>query len=357
MQSSSSGYDPGIMCDSEGARNGRSPRLRLVAALTLAGLGVLAGCGSIDEDLSGPVDSPIVLVDRTSDPLASLPFYVDPTTSGAVAAGMAVPRKPELDLIAGTAQAWWVDQQTPVGEAAEAIRSHAAGAAADGAMPVVAVYGIPNRDCGGFASGGLPTGDEYRAWITELVKGIGSLPVTIVLEPDALTAADCLSEAQRQERMDLLDFAVDAFGNAGAVVYIDGGHSRWLTAEDLATRLRQVGVAKARGFSLNVSNFYTTEEQVGYGERVSALLGGAHYVIDTSRNGRGPAPDGPLNWCNPPGRSLGVSPTAQTGHPHADAYLWIKRPGESDGECGRGDPKSGLFMEDYAVGLVRDRPR
>ncbi len=353
METASPGYDPDIMWDGAGGRNAGTPRRRLALAVTLAGL--LAGCGSGDGDLPRPVDSPVVLVDRTSSPLGALPFYVDPTASGAVAASQAP--GPELDLIAGTAQAWWVDQQTPVTGAADTIRSHVADAAAEGAMPIVTVYAIPHRDCGGFAAGGLPTGDAYRAWITELAKGAGSLPVTIILEPDALTAADCLAEAQRQERMDLLEFAVDAFTrNPQAVVYVDGGHSRWLTAEQLASRLREVGVEKARGFSLNVSNFFTTEEQAGYGERVSALLGDAHYVIDTSRNGRGPAPDEPLNWCNPPGRALGVSPTAQTGQPHADAYLWIKRPGESDGECGRGDPRSGLFMTDYAVELVRNRP-
>ena len=48
---------------------------------------------------------------------------------------------------------------------------------------------------------------------------------------------------------------------------------------------------------------------------------GAHYVIDTSRNGAGPAPEHPLSWCNPAGRALGTPPTTDTAGAHADAYL------------------------------------
>jgi cellulase/cellobiase CelA1 len=86
-------------------------------------------------------------------------------------------------------------------------------------------------------------------------------------------------------------------------------------------------------------------------------------VIDTSRNGRGPldaarfaaAPynqaqdvikgltDG--NWCNPPDAGLGVRPTADTGVPLADAYLWVKVPGGSDGSC---DIAGGARAWDYA---------
>ena len=114
---------------------------------------------------------------------------------------------------------------------------------------------------------------------------------------------------------------------------------------------------RARGFSLNVANFFTTAEQQAYGEAVAIQLGDAHYVIDTSRNGNGPAPDLPMNWCNPPGRALGAAPTSQTTAPHADAYLWVKHPGESDGPCGRGEPRSGVWWNDYAVGLVRNARR
>ncbi|RKN54957.1 endoglucanase, partial [Streptomyces klenkii] len=84
----------------------------------------------------------------------------------------------------------------------------------------------------------------------------------------------------------------------------------------------------------------------------SELLGGAHFVIDTSRNGNGPYEGTDEPWCNPPGRALGDAPTAGTGDPLVDAYLWIKRPGESDGEC-RGGPPAGQWWPEYALALAR----
>lgn len=100
----------------------------------------------------------------------------------------------------------------------------------------------------------------------------------------------------------------------------------------------------------------------------AAHLGGAvattHFVIDTSRNGNGPnsmqryanAPyNQPAsvitalaagNWCNPPGSGLGTRPTAATGVPLLDAYLWVKTPGQSDGQC---DSAGGVRAWDYAA--------
>ncbi|HEU4841998.1 MAG TPA: glycoside hydrolase family 6 protein, partial [Ilumatobacteraceae bacterium] len=56
-------------------------------------------------------------------------------------------------------------------------------------------------------------------------------------------------------------------------------------------------------------------------------------------------------WCNPPGRGLGVVPTTSTGDALVDAFLWIKRPGESDGPC-QGGPPAGTWWRDYAVQLA-----
>jgi len=89
-----------------------------------------------------------------------------------------------------------------------------------------------------------------------------------------------------------------------------------------------------------------------------------HFVIDTSRNGTGPnsmakfaaAPfNQPAsvisklaagNWCNPPDSGLGLRPTTRTGTPLLDAYLWVKTPGQSDGQC---DAAGGVRPWDYGV--------
>jgi endoglucanase len=140
---------------------------------------------------------------------------------------------------------------------------------------------------------------------------------------------------------------------AGALVYIDAGHSAWLAATTAAQRLRDAGVDRATGFALNTSNFQTTASSIAYGEAVSAGLDGKRFVIDTSRNGNGPTTDN--QWCNPPGRALGANPTASTGHALVDAFLWIKRPGESDGTC-NGGPQAGSWWADYALGLAERQP-
>jgi endoglucanase len=94
----------------------------------------------------------------------------------------------------------------------------------------------------------------------------------------------------------------------------------------------------------------TTASQRTYGDQLSGLIGGKHYIVDTSRNGLGPTADG--EWCNPSGRALGDRPTAATGDVLADAYFWIKRPGESDGTC-NGGPAAGAWWADYALGLAK----
>jgi endoglucanase len=99
-----------------------------------------------------------------------------------------------------------------------------------------------------------------------------------------------------------------------------------------------------------------------YAQNLGSAVASTHFVLDTSRNGDGPnnmqayagAPyDQPSsdigtlasgNWCNPPATGLGLRPTASTGVPLLDAYLWVKTPGQSDGQC---DAAGGVRAWDY----------
>jgi endoglucanase len=296
------------------------------------------------------VDSaPAVRLTSDGNPLVGMNFYVNPN-SAAMRASKADPASPELAMIANTPQAYWMDHISNPGIDAKYI----ADAQASGAVPILSLYGIPNRDCGSYAAGGFPSAGAYRGWIDGVAAAIGSGPAVVILEPDALAMADCLSEGQRQERFELMRYAVDTLSaNPATALYIDAGHSRWVSADVMAARLNDVGIASARGFSLNTANFFTTEEEIGYGEAISGMTGGKHYVIDTSRNGNGPT-DEELYWCNPVGRALGSAPTTNTAGPHADAYLWVKRPGESDGACRSGNPPAGRFVNQYAIDLVHN---
>jgi endoglucanase len=310
----------------------------------------VASLGLVSDPVQvGP--APAVRLADDVNPLAGMPFYVNPTSAAMRAAQSANPPSPELTAIANTPQAYWI---VP-GSSAATVAKYTGDAQAAGAIPVLTLYGIPHRDCGSFAAGGFATADDYRAWIDGIASDVGASRAAIILEPDALAMADCLSPDQRKERFDLIRYAVDTLtSNPATAVYIDGGHLRWHSPEEMAARLNEVGVDRARGFSLNAANFFTTEEEIGYGEAISGLTNGSHYVIDTSRNGAGPAPDSPLDWCNPSGRALGTPPTAATAGAHADAYLWIKRPGESDGTCDQGHPAAGTFVNQYAIDLARN---
>lgn len=66
-------------------------------------------------------------------------------------------------------------------------------AQASGATPVLALYAIPHRDCGSFAAGGFGSADAYKGWIDGVAAAIGAGPAVVILEPDALAMADCLS--------------------------------------------------------------------------------------------------------------------------------------------------------------------
>jgi endoglucanase len=243
-------------------------------------------------------------------------------------------------------------------------------------------------------------------------------------EADPATAA-----AERFEMLNYAVGALKA--NPNAKVYLDGTHSGWLGAGDAADRLLQAGVNHADGFFLNASNYVADAHLEKYGTWISKCIwfadpasgswgaghaewcasqyspanpadfsswtlsdqwytdnvesqtwvpypgdaGIKHFVTDTSRNGVGPWQATPEQlalgdvqaWCNPPGRGVGVRPSTETSSPLIDAYLWIKLPGESDGQCNRWepagspdpvrgmmDPAAGVWFPEMALELARN---
>lgn len=222
-----------------------------------------------------------------------------------------------------------------------------------GAVPVLVTYFIPSRDCGGYSGGGAGSADQYRGWIERLAAGIGRERAIVVLEPDALphTVQDCATVAG--ERYALLNFAVDRLtALPGTRVYLDAGNASWIRdAAVMAEALEDAGVRRVDGFALNTANFVSTPDTVAYGRAVSDRIGEMPFVIDTSRNGNGALGEDRESWCNPPGRALGEEPTLDTGLERVDAFLWVKQPGDSDGQC-RGGPPAGTWWPQGAVDLV-----
>ncbi|MFD4672599.1 glycoside hydrolase family 6 protein [Lentzea sp. NPDC058450] len=227
--------------------------------------------------------------------------------------------------------------------------------AADGQdkLPVLVAYNIPNRDaCGGHSGGGAGSAGAYRTWIASFAAGIGAKPAVVIIEPDALAAYGCLTQAQRDEMAGLLKYATEQFKAKApnTYAYLDAGNAGWGTPSTIAYRLNEAGVANIRGFSVNVSNYYTTSQSITYANQVNGFLPAAKpFVIDTSRNANGRNSD-PNGWCNPAGAKLGV--TAQTGG-GAEMLLWVKTPGVSDGPCGIAPTTpAGTFNPDLAVRLI-----
>lgn len=291
-----------------------------------------------------------------ASPLRDARLWVDPNSNAARQAAEWRSSRPEdaaeMDKLAAQAQAVWFGDWNP--EPFRWVREVTTRIRGEGALPIYVLYNIPQRDCGLYSAGGANSAAEYSQWIGDITRAIGSEPAAVVLEPDALAGMDCLSASDQRARLEMIHAAVRKLKSTGRIaVYIDAGNPRWHDAAAIAERLRDAGIGDADGFSLNVSNFLTNDENVRYGEAVSSLVGGKHYVIDTSRNGQGPTAD--LDWCNPEGRGLGTKPTVRTGHPLVDAFLWIKSPGESDGEC-KGAPTAGVWWADYALKLLRNAP-
>jgi endoglucanase len=318
--------------------------------------------------------------------------------------------------------ALWVTAGTP----AQAQATAAAAVKKAKTVAVLVAYNIPGRDCGLYSAGGAQTSADYAAWIDGLASGIGSAKAVVILEPDGLASMDCLSPEHQAERLAELNAAVDRLEQQPqAIVYLDGGNSHWQAVGNISKRLVDAGVGRAQGFFLNVSNYNTTDAETHYGTWVSKCIafgqdaeeGGwrlghydwcasqyyspngpvnpddtstwhytdawydgamgtavptTHFVVDTSRNGQGPwhpsvsYPDA-QDWCNPPGRGVGQRPTANTGVALVDAFLWVKVPGESDGQCNRGisgsttdpewggirDPAAGMWFPQQALQLAQ----
>ncbi|TDD13971.1 endoglucanase [Kribbella turkmenica] len=276
-------------------------------------------------------------------------FYVDPKSNPkiwvdnnpgtkATAINAAIATKPMAR--------WFGNWNTNI---ADAVQQFVGPADAADKVPTLVAYNIPGRDaCGGHSGGGAGTEAAYKDWVQTFAAAIGSRPALVILEPDSLGDFQCMTPEKQDERVRMLQFALQQFKDfaPNTWVYLDAGNKGWGTASDMAQRLTRVGVGNAHGFSLNVSNYYTTAETIPFADAINdGLAADKPFVIDTSRNGAGAG----TTWCNPPGRKLGV--TARVGG-GAELLLWVKVPGNSDGVCNESSLPAGQFDPDLAIKLI-----
>lgn len=372
----------------------RRRRVGLALAATVAcALAGAVGATAQTSDAAGPPHLP-----------KGTSFYVEPDTSAGRQAAQwrqegRVADADLMEAMAAQPTAIWFTN-AGADKVRQDVKKVVQAARAKDQVPVLVAYFVPYRDCSQWSAGGALTEQEYKEWIDAFAAGIGDEKAVVVVEPDGLAlmtsepwCAIGPDEELVPQRFREINHAVDVLKRGKHTrVYLDAGHSAWQALNDydagygeprqqlgIVNRLLQGGVTRADGFALNTSNYRFTEDLVRYGTRVSKCIylrtsrGAAncpadaeldamdvhkpkmtHFVLDTSRNGKGHYTPGAgeTDWCNPPGRGLGERPTADTGIPLVDAFVWTKRPGESDGEC-QGGPAAGRWWPEQALELAK----
>lgn len=77
------------------------------------------------------------------------------------------------------------------------------------------------------------------------------------------------------------------------VVYVEAGYSDSNSVGYTARVLNAVGVSKIRGFFTNDTHEAWTIDEVRWATAISRRTYGAHFIVDTADNGRGPMELGP----------------------------------------------------------------
>lgn len=215
------------------------------------------------------------------------------------------------------------------------------------------------------ALGGCPSTAQIDAYmplfksrVDALVTAMGAHAVVLLLELDAIGSSSCIAKNGALPAWEsMLRYEVDATATLPhAVVYVEGGYSDSNTAAYAARVLNAVDIRRIRGFYTNATHLNWTTSEVRYGNTISRLTHGAHFVVNTAQNGRGPllnphpSTQGIEDLCNPPGRGLGPLPTTKTPFRNVDALMWAAVPGNSSG-CG-GGPPGGTFWPARAISLA-----
>jgi endoglucanase len=229
---------------------------------------------------------------------------------------------------------------------------------------MLSTYNLVHDHCGYTATPAIAA--RYEDFMHQVAAGIGNYHVLFFLELDSLITAPCLTHQQLAIRQAELRSAVSALeADPHVVVYLDGGAGDAVPYRTMASYLRGAGVQQAQGFFLNSTHFDWTSSEIHYGQEISRLLGGSHFIVNTGENGKGPlvpkdrVHHGNEVLCNPPGRGLGPLSLAgdvaqQTAYAATDGLLWFSNPGGSGGQCVPGAPPTGVYWPEYAAMLARN---
>jgi endoglucanase len=219
--------------------------------------------------------------------------------------------------------------------------------------------------------GGCNPGDNpnFDAEVNAFKDAVGNFPALIFVEEDAIDTICWRRPAAVSEREAQLKYEIDQLSQLPhALLYVEGGTSDANSPAEAARVLNASDAYKIRGFFTNDTHFNWAYKEIKYGNQVSALAHGLHFVVDTRGDGNGPllnshpVTQGIEQLCNPPGRGLGPKPGASDGQsygmysPHLDGFVWVTTPGESAAPACPGRSThyaaSGIFDEGIAIGYA-----
>jgi Glycosyl hydrolases family 6 len=262
----------------------------------------------------------------------------------------------ELSLIAGQPQAQRISTYswggTPSGIFKQTRKVFCQIEASDpGTIPIITTYFLhPNlHGCPGTAQikGYMP---RFRKQIDAMARATARHPAVYLLELDAIGSSGCIARRGAMPAWEAaLRFEMHAVQSLPhTVVYVEGGYSDSNSVRYTARILKAIHINTIRGFFTNDTHNQWTLNEVRWATKISRRTHGAHFIVNTSDNGRGPklnphpGRQGIEDLCNPPGRGLGIEDTTDTGYRAADAFLWVHSPGMSGGTC-NGGPAGGFW--------------
>ncbi|KAJ5420340.1 hypothetical protein N7465_002859 [Penicillium sp. CMV-2018d] len=362
--------------------------------------------------------SPTVTAAAATNPFSGHQLYVNPFYASEVSAS-ALPSMTGAAKAAASAAAkvpsfYWLDTADKVPQMSKFLADIRAQNKAGASPPIAGqfvVYDLPDRDCAALASNGeysIADGGvaKYKAYIDAIRKVLveySDVQTILVVEPDSLAnlvtnMAVSKCAGAHDAYLECTDYAVTQLNLANVAMYLDAGHAGWLgwpanlpPAAELYAKVYNTAKkpASLRGLATNVANYngwslttcpsYTSGDancdEKKYINALAPLLKSsgwdAHFITDTARNGVQPTAQNAWgDWCNLKGTGFGVRPTTDTGDALADAFVWVKPGGESDGtsdssatrydaHCGYSDalqpaPEAGTWFQAYFAQLVEN---
>jgi endoglucanase len=226
-----------------------------------------------------------------------------------------------------------------------------------GTIPIINTYFL-HATLGGSPTPAQMSAYEplFRARVDAMAQAIDRRPAVLLLEVDGIgSTRGVVRMGSLPEWETDLSYEINAVAALPhTVVYVEGGYSDSNSVGYTARVLNAIGVNRIRGFFTNDTHEAWTINEVRWATRVARRTDGAHFIVDTADNGRGPllnrvkVGNGIEDLCNPPKRGLGPTDTTVTGYAYADAFMWTHPPGNSSG-CG-GGPPGGVFWPARAEG-------